>query len=207
MSTTRHVPVPRDANAATPSRLHMDAASRDPHRGSTSLVAMMLSQAIADAAEARTRAAVMLIGFESACGEHGEPPCWPRAIRAIAERIGQRPSEWAPLQLDARLLVVVGSGFRSGQAVAERARELLDAVNANCRACKLANAPACAVGIGMFPEDGATWQELLRRAREALADFHSVHRSAAGFSLRRIVHARAPLPAVAQPAMNGIAGR
>lgn len=188
MSTPSPVSGLRDPTGMVASGITTMHSARARNVARRALIGMMLSQAIANAVESRTRAAVMLIGFESARACQTPTFFGLDCLQSIATRAGMRPGEWAPIRLAGDSIVVVGSGFQSSGDVLHRGNEWLNAATATCRLRGPDTKPGCVVGIGMFPEDGETSQELIARAEEALADLRLDHDRAAGFSMRRSVH-------------------
>jgi len=151
----------------------------------SSLVTMMVAQAVTNSAESRKRAAVLLIGFEPASSCIDIEGCWDRAIEDLRRRIPIRTGEWAPLRAGDTEIVVVLAEFGDSLDALVRANEILAAVDRPC-SVDGQNIPfTAAIGIGLFPEDGDGAVALLGRAAEALEDFRMMGLSAAGFSLRR----------------------
>lgn len=140
------------------------------------VVHTMVAQAIANALDSGTRVAVMLFGFAPSGPGTQTLLQGPEGIRIHAQRIGQRPDEWAPMPVGEQSSLVVAGSFGSRGAAIDRARELLAAARADCRSTDPASARGCVVGIAIFPEDGNTAQSLLLRAQAALAKLRLLHR-------------------------------
>jgi hypothetical protein len=80
---------------------------------------------------------------------------------------------------------MVVQGFEDSNHVHRRATDVLKTLKTGwCRAGH-ERALVCAIGIGLFPEDGDTAQSLLTRAEEALCDLLAIGHNASSFSLRR----------------------
>jgi predicted signal transduction protein with EAL and GGDEF domain len=151
------------------------------------LIESKLANAIVEAADRRRRAAVMLVHFAPCCNCAGTAPCWDLGLAHLLQRVGNRANEWGPLRLDDTTLVVLVKGLEATADIQRRATDILKSLDGGwCRAGH-DRMLECAIGIGVFPEDGYTAASLLVRADEALCDLHAVGHNAAGFSLRRTV--------------------
>jgi GGDEF domain-containing protein len=85
---------------------------------------------------------------------------------------------------------MVVRGFEESSHAHRRAADILRTIETGwCRAGH-EQALACAIGIGLFPEDGDTAESLLTRADEALCDLLALGHNASSFSLRRTVRPR-----------------
>jgi hypothetical protein len=162
--------------------------------GAIPLIEGRIAKAILEAAEQRRRAAVMLIQFAPRCGCNGAAPCWDIGLSDLMARCGKFPGEWGPLRLDETTLVIVVQGFVDSAYIQRRASAILQSLTEGwCVADQDAKLD-CAIGIGLFPEDGDCASMLLQRADEALRDLRAVGQNAAGFNLRRTLPAERPEP-------------
>lgn len=153
------------------------------------LVGSKIAKAIMAASERRRRAAVLLLHFAPRCSCDGNAPCWDLGLADLLARVPQQTGEWGPLRLDQTTLVMVAHGFRHSSHIQRRATDILTSVESGWCLAGHERMLECAIGIGLFPEDGNTAERLLARADEALCDLRAVGQNAAGFSLRRTVPA------------------
>jgi hypothetical protein len=154
------------------------------------LVEAKVANAIAKASHSRKRAAVMLVHFAPRCDCDGNAPCWDLGLADLLARMQSRACEWGPLRLDATTLVMVVQDFDDSAHIQRRATEILTGIGSGWCPAGSDRMLECAIGIGLFPEDGETADKLLSRADEALCDLRAVGHNAAGFSLRRTVPGR-----------------
>jgi predicted signal transduction protein with EAL and GGDEF domain len=157
----------------------------------SSLLVMTLTQAIVDAAEARQRAAVLLIGFEPDWSGISCAQDWAQTMDAVVQRIPNRRGDCRALRCGAAEIAVTLGKLGDSLAALVRANEILDALSRSDGVDGCGIAYRVAIGIGLFPEDGDAASRLLDRANEALADLRMMGLSAAGFSMRRTLRGSA----------------
>ena len=162
--------------------------------GAIALIEGRIARAILEAAEQRRRAAVMLIQFAPRCSCNGAAPCWDLGLSGLLARCGKHPGEWGPLRLDETTLVMVVQGFVESADIQRRASAILQSLQEGWCVAGHDAGLDCAIGIGLFPEDGDCASTLLQRADEALRDLRAVGQNAAGFNLRRTLPAQSPEP-------------
>lgn len=148
------------------------------------VVEAQLARAIQEAAKRRKRAAVMLIGFAPACACNGSGVCWDLRLADLLSRAGRTTDEWGPLRLDETTLVAVCRNFDTSEQIQRRAAAILDSMRKSV-CIRQGGDLQCAIGIGLFPEDGDSPGMLITRAFEALTDLRLIRHQAASFSLRR----------------------
>lgn len=170
--------------AMLPMRAFPEAAIVVP--AAAELIRMTVAQAISDADQTRSRAAIMLVGTRASADGAA------RATRFADPPIVPRSSEWRPLRWNDTTFALVGHGYVSWDDVFGRARELLAAEQSAVAEPESGGARArvWVVGIGLYPEDGAEADELIARAEEALQDGLTLGYAAAGFSTRRLCGCR-----------------
>jgi len=153
--------------------------------GPLAVAESILTRAIAEATVQRQRAAVMLIDFAPRCAFKGAAPCCDLGLPTLLDRAGTQPGEWGPLRLDETGLIVIAQGFQDSVYIQRRAAVILESLESGCCPRGFERILDCAIGIGLFPEDGDTASALLLHAEQALHDLRAIGHNAAGFNLSR----------------------
>ena len=143
--------------------------------------ASLVADAIASAACDRHRVAVLLV--ETGAGKGAaEAPADPDPL---IDRLRPSLRDGGPIALaDDRCLVVLRNLADSAQVFAHT-RTIFEAAAAARVPAARPDAYRVRIGIGLFPEDGDTYEELIERASQALDDLRRVGKTGAGLCLRR----------------------
>ena len=161
------------------------ADNADALRGAVALIERRIAKAIREAADQRQRAAVMIIRFAPHCDCAGAAPCWDLGLSRLMTMRAKQAGEWGPLRLDETTLILVAQGFEGSAYIQRRASAILQGLKDDWCVAGHGSRLDCAIGIGVFPEDGDCAPVLLQRADEALHDLRVAGQNAAGFNLRR----------------------
>ncbi len=149
------------------------------------LLRMMLTQAIVNAAKVRQRAALLLIGFQPNWSCIDGARDWDQTINALARYIPNRRGDRGALRAGAEEIAVISGELGNSLDALVHANEILAVLSQPDCVDGCGIAYRVAIGIGLFPEDGASASVLLDRASEALADMRTMGLSAASFNMRR----------------------
>jgi hypothetical protein len=145
----------------------------------------------------------MVLAYAPACACEGFGVCWDLTLAGIVQRSAVGTADWGPLRVDETTLVFVSGGFRDLDYIEDRARQVLRALDAAACPHGEGRGLDCAIGIGLYPNDGDRAEELIACASAALEALCGLGIDAARSNTQRArvcrlaaVRPHAPVPAV-----------